>query len=68
MSPTRLTNNVSGCGTRAKPMGRHDTTRNNYGSGQPKIQSCQAFSGLGRTTRMYTYMQPLTEGGNHNVE
>jgi hypothetical protein len=48
MSPTHLTNNVSCRGPSTKPEGQPGTTHNNYGSVRPEIQSCQAFSGLGR--------------------
>jgi hypothetical protein len=48
MSPTHLSNYVSGHGSRARPMGRPGTTQNSNGSGRPEIQTIRTFSGLAR--------------------
>jgi hypothetical protein len=47
MSPTRLSNYVSGRGPRARPVGRPGTTRNLNRLDLPEIQTIGAFSGLG---------------------
>jgi hypothetical protein len=47
MSPTRLSNYGPGRGPRARPMGLSGMAQNSNKSGQPKIQTIQAFSGLG---------------------
>jgi hypothetical protein len=44
MSPTRLSNYGLGRGPRARP----GMAQNSNGLGRPKIQTIQAFSGLGR--------------------
>jgi hypothetical protein len=51
MSMTRLSNYVTGYGSRARPVGRPGMTRNSNGSGRPEIQTIQAFLGLGLAGR-----------------